>query len=398
MLRLLERYQTAIVIFFALTLPIGVYRANSIEPANANPLDKVLLAASAPLKHLLSWATGAVSDAWFNYVDVYQARRENGDLRRRLMKAERARDERESLRAENVHLRVMLQIREQNPAATLLPASVIAAGSSPLSRTIEIDRGSIDSVARGMVVISDEGLVGLVLRVGWTTSEVMLIADEKLSFASVVVRSRSRGRTKGNGLWPGFGLELLDVLRADDARVGDRIATSGLGGVFPKGIPVGEVTQVRTPTGAQHRIADVEPYVDFARLEQVMVLVSSKKGEPLVTPEPLRPRTLRSEGPLGGPGPTGVSARDAGAAIASDAGRSSKALDAGKGVRDAGDAGAADGRPPDAARSADASKAPDAGLVFEDIGAIAPTLEDEIPPDILPHLEDAGRPDVPGRD
>src|SRR5439155_23493531 len=68
------------------------------------------------------------------------------------------------------------------------------------------------------------------------------------------------------------------------------------GGVFPKGIAIGEITLVKTPTGASHRVADVEPFVDFARLEHVIVLLQKPKDEPLVTPEPLLPATLRSAG------------------------------------------------------------------------------------------------------
>jgi rod shape-determining protein MreC len=333
MFRLLERYRTAIVIFFAITLPVFVYRANAIEPANANPVDRVLLAATAPLKSAMSWAIGSVSDLWYSYIDVVRARGENGQLRRRLIKAERARDEAEALVTENAHLRGLLKIKEPNPQVTFLAATVIAAGTSPLARTIEIDKGALEGVGRGMVVVSDEGLVGLVLRVAWTSSEVMLIADEKFTASVTVVRSRARGRIKGNGLAPGFGLELGEVLRVDDAKAGDRVATSGLGGVFPKGIPIGEVTLVRTPTGAQHRIADVEPYVDFARLEHVMVLVAAPKDEPLVTPEPLRPATLRSGVAIRAITAPDAGARDggkkrAGAAKGLDGGRGGKAVDA----------------------------------------------------------------------
>src|SRR5262249_7251420 len=156
--RLLERYQTAVVIFFTIALPVMIYRANAVDPANANLIDRALLAAAAPLKQLMGWATGKVSDSWYNYVDVVNARKETGGLRRRLMQAERARDEAQSLAVENQRLRAVLKLKEANSSATLLPATVIAVGTSPLARTIEIDRGSVDGIARGMVVASDEGL------------------------------------------------------------------------------------------------------------------------------------------------------------------------------------------------------------------------------------------------
>lgn len=298
MFRLLARYQTWIVLLAIIVAPLVVYRANSSDPANANPFDRVVLFATQPLKKLMSQAIGAASDTWFEYVDVVGARRENGELRRRAGIAEAEVDRLRWLHEENEHLRGLLQLKDANPKLVPVAANVIATGSSVLSRTLEIDRGAIDGVARGMPVVSDQGLVGLVLRVGWTSSEVILLADEKMLTWGRVVRSRARGRVRGSGEGPDFRLELTEVLRSDDVQVGDRIATSGLGGVFPAGIPIGEVTEVRTPTGAQHRVADVEPYVDFARLEVVSVLTGEMREEdPLVMPDPLRPAVLRTGAP-----------------------------------------------------------------------------------------------------
>lgn len=330
MRRLLERYRTIVVILTVIVVPLFFYRANAADPSDATVIDRIVLVASAPLMKVMSRAITAVSDAWYRYVDVVDARKENGELRRRLFRAERERDERASLELENTRLRRLLEIKERNPKFSTLQATVIAAGTSPLSRTVEIDRGALDGVTRGMPILADEGLVGMVMRVGWTSSEVLLIADEKMTVWVAVIRSRARGRLRGNGLWPGFGLELTEVLRSDDVRVGDRIATSGLGGVFPGGIPVGEVTEVRTPTRAQHRVAHVEPYVDFARLENVIVLLTGPKEDPVTTPEPLRPPTLRA-GRHGG-----AEARELDAAIEASDGGAPGSLDGGDGGRIAG--------------------------------------------------------------
>ncbi|MCK6551893.1 rod shape-determining protein MreC, partial [Myxococcota bacterium] len=292
MFRLLERYQTVLVLAVALALPLFVYRANATDPADARLVDRLIRGATAPIQGLLMSAVGAVSELWSSYVDVVDARRENGELRRRLHAAEQKNDELQAIAVENEHLRAVLELEAKNPAVESLPANVIGAGTSPSARTIDIDRGALDRVGRGMVVISDAGLVGIVLRVGWTSSEVLLVADEKLELSATVVRSRARARLKGGGLVPGFGLELSEISRSDDVRPGDRLATSGLGGVFPKGIPIGEIKQVRTPTGAAYRLADVEPFVDFGRLEHVIVLLAAPKEEPIVTPGALLPAAL----------------------------------------------------------------------------------------------------------
>ncbi len=289
------------MVFAAIVLPLLVYRANAIEAKDANLLDKVVLSASLPLKRLMLWTTGLMSDSWAHYVDVVHARRENGALRRRLLAVERQRDEYASLTAENRRLRGLLELKRNNPTSKLLAAQVVGAGSSLLSRTVEIDQGALAGVTAGMPVVSGQGLVGVVGRAGWVSSEVVLVADERFSLRAVVLRSRARGRLRGSGLRPSFSLVLTEALRGGDVEVGDRIHTSGLGGVLPAGVPVGVVTAIHDHRVAKHRFAEVEPYVDFARLEWVSVVIHTPDTEvPLVTPTPLLPATLRIEP---GPGP-----------------------------------------------------------------------------------------------
>ncbi len=292
MVRFLKRYQTPIAVLLSILVPLIVYRANAATPGEANVVDKIVLFATSPLEHLMTWATGLVSDSWYEYVDIVDARKENAELRRRLLAVERDVDILRTLEIENRHLTALLDIKEKNPTFRFQAARVIAAGSSPLSRTLEIDRGSLAGIRRGMPVIAGQGLVGVIQRVGWSTAEVLTIADDKVAVRALVVRTRARGRVRGRGLFPRFKLKLSEVLRDDDVAVGDRITTSGHDAVFPAGIPIGEVTDVVVETGVQHRVAEVEPYVDFARLEDVSVILDAAKGEPIVTPEPLRPPAL----------------------------------------------------------------------------------------------------------
>lgn len=294
MFRRLKNYRTPIVVLATVLLPLMVYRAHTVRPSRALLLDKLVLAATAPVRALLMSSTGAVSDLWSRYVDVVGVRkqafdfaRQNGALRRELARLE-------PLAVENQRLRRLLRILEDNPQLDLLVAEVIGVSNSPSARTLQIDRGSLDHVAQGAPVISDQGLVGLVQRVAWTTSEVLLLADEKMSLHTQVLRTRARGRVRGQGSGPDFRLELTEILRSDDLQVGDAVVTSGVGKVFPKGLGIGEVTAVRTEQGVQHRVADVAPYVDFARLERVAVVMQSPGDDPVVTPEPLRPPSLRT--------------------------------------------------------------------------------------------------------
>jgi rod shape-determining protein MreC len=312
--RFLKRYQTPIAVLLAILVPLIIYRANAVAVGEANVIDKIVLFASSPIKHLMMWATGLASDTWYNYVNIVDARKENAELRRRLHVAERDLDIARTLEIENRHLTALLQIQEENPSYRLLAARVIGAGSSPLSRTLEIDRGSLAGVRRGMPVLAGQGLVGVVQRVAWSTAEVLTIADDKVAVRAVVVRTRARGRVRGGGLHPEFKLKLSEVLRGDDVARGDRVVTSGHDGIYPAGIPIGEVTAVLVEPGVQHRVSDVEPYVDFARLEHVSVILNAEEGVEIATPEPLRPPALRGEGPDEGAPDAGLAQPDGGVA------------------------------------------------------------------------------------
>lgn len=293
MFAFLKRHRKPIAVLVTVLLPLIVYRSQDKVPGDLNVFDRVVLLVTGPLQSLMVGAVGIVSDGWSNYVDVVGAREENAELRQRLRKLELERDRLADLGVENEHLRQILLVDHDNPSLDLVVAKVIGAGNSPSARTILVDRGALDGVELGQTVTDGRGLVGVVQRVGWKQSEVLLIADDKVSFHASVLRTRARGRIRGMGLGPDFRVQLTEVLRSDDVEVGDQIVTNGLGGVFPRGLFVGVVKNVRVEKGVQHRIADVVPYVDFARLETVAIVVAPESPEIIATPEPLLPPSLQ---------------------------------------------------------------------------------------------------------
>lgn len=288
----LARYRTPLVVLFALLIPLAVYRAHSRGRSRLNPVDRVVLALSRPLSGALLWATSEVSSGWYNYIDLTRVRAEVGTLRREVSRLRAAEAGLRHQAEENVRLRRLLSLAVENPESELIPARVVGAGTSLTSRVLAINRGALDGVPRGAPVLSDNGLVGIVLRVGWHTADILLVADERLAIRARVTRSRARGVVRGEGLREGFGLRLTELLRSDDVRPGDRVETSGWGGVFPAGIPIGEVKSVRQVKGAQNREAELLPYVDFARVELVTVLVEAPEPAVLQTPTPFLPPGL----------------------------------------------------------------------------------------------------------
>lgn len=188
------------------------------------------------------------------------------DAENRRLRAELA--SREELQRENQRLRRLLAYTEENPARTVA-ARVIGEDAASWFRTVEIDRGAADGIREGMPVIHAAGLVGRIVRVATHSSRVLLITDASSAVAVLVQDQRIRGVCRGQG-----GTLALDfALLGDAIQVGDGVVTSGLGGVFPKGLVVGYVQNVQHEQYGLFQTVEVEAAVDFRHLEEVLVLL-----------------------------------------------------------------------------------------------------------------------------
>jgi rod shape-determining protein MreC len=174
----------------------------------------------------------------------------------------------EELQRENERLRRLLGFVEDHPRRTMA-ARVIAEDATSWFRTIEIDRGYDDGVIEGLPVVDAAGLIGRVVRSTPHSSRVLLITDASSAVAVLVQDQRIRGVCRGQG-----GALALDFALVQDAiQVGDGVITSGLGGVFPKGLVVGYVRSVHREQFGLFQTVELEPAVDFSHLEEVLVLL-----------------------------------------------------------------------------------------------------------------------------
>ena len=146
---------------------------------------------------------------------------------------------------------------------------VIAEDAASWSRTLVIDKGSADGVLEGMPVVVAEGVVGRVIRNSRHESRVLLITDAASAVASLVQNSRARGICRGLG-----DVLIFDfVLRKEKLVVGEPVITSGMGGVFPKGLLLGHIKSVERMEFGLFQTIEVVPSVDFSHLEEVLVLL-----------------------------------------------------------------------------------------------------------------------------
>lgn len=214
------------------------------------------------------------------YRDNQALRLENENLRQSSINAT-------ELLAENTRLRALLEYKKTAPQFDFVTATVVARDPSTWTSVIVINRGSEQGIAKDMPVVTPQGLVGNVVQAYSNTAKVQLILDPRSAAGSLVQRSESRvaAIVEGNGA-KALSPRMVNLARDADILPGDKIITSGFGGIYPKGLFVGEVVDVVNEEGGLLKYADLKPAVDFDKLEEVLVIIHSR--EPVATlPQPM---------------------------------------------------------------------------------------------------------------
>ncbi len=201
---------------------------------------------------------------------------ENRALRERIEQAER-------LEAENERLRDYLGMKAAYPTFTLEEGTVIGHEGENYLTVLTLNRGSIHGIQVNMAVITKDGIVGCVSEVGLTWCKVSTILEDARSVGVLAPRSGASGILSGEYTYRENGTCRLTFLdddaRSADVRVGDRIETSGLGSVYPAGLTVGQVTDMRADAATRSLIATVKPTVDLSSLSYVMIITGyQEKG------------------------------------------------------------------------------------------------------------------------
>ena len=269
MRKLLIRYKRFLITALFLLVAFLTYALNLRNKEHANPLERAVMNVTAPVAGGAATVTGAAGDIWSNYIDLLEVRRENVELRKSVKRLnERIVANNEAVIA-NARLKALLDLKGSIDAPSLA-VSVIGEDSSAWFRTLVVDRGSADRLAEGMPVLAAGGVVGRLVKVAPNSSRVLLLTDHASAIAAVVQRSRARGVVRGAG---GGRCSLEFTVKDEDVKVGDSVISSGIGGVFPKGLPIGEVTMVKKGEYGVFQTIEVRPTVNIGKLEEMLVLV-----------------------------------------------------------------------------------------------------------------------------
>lgn len=267
MLGFVRRYSVPVSSGCCLFVSLLLLSANRHASERVDPLGRVFLELVSPLQKGATMAGRAVGHLYRDYRELVRVREENRSLRRRVAELERELVREREVELANRRLRRLLDFRKRI-GAEVIAAQVVGRDASGLFRTLTIDRGERDGVYKGAAVLAPAGVVGQVYMASSHAARVLLVTDHNSGVDVLVQRTRVRGIVAGV---VDDGCELKYVPRTADVRAGDLLITSGLGAVFPKGVPVGEVRTVERRARGMFARVMVEPRVDFAELEEVLV-------------------------------------------------------------------------------------------------------------------------------
>ena len=261
-----KRYRPAaaagILIVFSLAM-----LSYSLKRPDVGMVRRLVMEAALPLEGAVNSALSGIGNAWRRYIFLVGLQEENQLLRKR-----NARLAGELIRyregyLEGLRLRKLLALQDQSQEAHVA-ARVVDLNRASAFKTILIDRGTLHGLRSGLPVIGDEGLVGRITEASWHASRVLLLIDENSNVDALVEGSRVHGILQGSS----SGVCVLKyVPKTEEVKTGDTIVTSGLSGLFSKGLLIGVVSGVnRGEMGLFQRI-EVTPSVDFSRIEEVLV-------------------------------------------------------------------------------------------------------------------------------
>ena len=273
MLRLLKNkwvIMSLITVFILIVMGVSANKNSKV-----NWLNNIISVPLTPVQSLFSSIGQKVGEGLAFFKDIEAVRQENEILKANNNELEKQNRELSSYKVKNDQLRQALNLKSQFDDYSFCGANIIAIDPGNWFNIFKIDKGSNDGIKADFPIVTNEkGLVGRILSSDLTSSKVLTIIDEESAVAGWISKVKGgHAIIRGDMVLKKKGLCKLDYIPLDvDVEVGDVIETSGLGGIYPKGIIIGKVIEVRKTNSEMNRYAVIEPAADFKRLEEVYIL------------------------------------------------------------------------------------------------------------------------------
>jgi rod shape-determining protein MreC len=273
----LGRYRNLVIlvgVLFLQMLGLAVQVKRSNDTEHTRLIRVWAVDVITPFERVLIWAQNGTGNLWHSYLYLRGVRAENRQLKDQIeqLRLEQVRLNEDAVQAHR--LQALLAFKEQYISRTVA-AQVIGSSGSDSSRMLYIDKGEDQGLKRDMAVITADGIVGKVLQVFPSVSQVLLINDQSSGVGTILEKSRLQGFLKGTAT----GEVVLEGVMSDEqVATGERVLTSGGDQIFPKGLPVGTVTNVGTGKDLFLNI-QIKPAVNLGKLEEVLVVVERQERQ-----------------------------------------------------------------------------------------------------------------------
>jgi rod shape-determining protein MreC len=290
MLDLLKRNRVLVSACAVLSLMVVLLSLRWSNLSYARWIDEVLHGVAYPFQSGYQKTTSGISSAFSHYVFLVNVREENDRLKEQVQTLQEELNQYVNSSIQFNLLREQLGFLEETPDRKVW-AEVIGASGDNFHNILLINKGSQAGIRRNYPVVLRQGVVGRIESVTTLQSVVELIVDRRHRFPVLIQRTRDRMQAKGAGnevdlqsqdramaFGEGASLGVDRIRMLSDIQVGDKVVTSGLEGIFPKGLLVGTLTSVGREKHELFQTAEVEPAVDFSRIEGVFVILKDRRS------------------------------------------------------------------------------------------------------------------------
>lgn len=264
-----KKHQSIIIACLLVIISLIILSYSMKQPNKDGFFRRLVLEATAPLADMITVSFKGLNEVWKRYIILVGMEEENRRLKKdNALLTQEIIQYREGY-LEGIRLQKLLALQEKVKYPTIA-ARVIDRDQTSIIKTILINKGTSHGLRVDLPVVADQGVVGRIIEASWHASKILLLIDENSNIDALVEETRIQGILQGAG---SSGCSLKYIPKTETVALGNIVISSGLSGLFPKGLLLGVVKNAdKTNSGLFQKI-DIAPFVDFARLEEVTVIV-----------------------------------------------------------------------------------------------------------------------------
>lgn len=268
-----KRFIPILLIFTVVVLVVMGLSGNRKENGKTSFVADAIGIVVSPVQGAFSWVIGNFASMGEYLHGMATSVEENETLRSQILQLETMARDCEEYKNENERLRSLLDFKEKEQNYETIGAEVIAKEPGSRFQIFTIDRGTMDGIAQGCAVIDSQGLIGYVFDIGTTWAKVATIIDADTNVGALLTKTGEQAVVEGDMELSREGLcKMVYIPKDASIMIGDPVETSGLGGVYPKGLFIGRIKEINTQQGELYKEVIVEPAVDFQRIREVLVI------------------------------------------------------------------------------------------------------------------------------